>query len=73
MAIIVQPKTQAELNQLVSVLHSTGRPINFTKNIRVGAYFHTWEYVRHCNVHDHNVTGCAIIPVNELYAILNRV
>ena len=72
MAIIVQPKTHAELNQLVSILNSTNRRLRGAEYMKVGGYFHTWKRFNCCDVHDFNVTGDVLTPVNELYAVLNQ-
>ena len=77
MAIIVTPRTDAECNQLRSVLHSRGRNLSFTDErdavIKVGRSVITWggddtEY----GVRDTSDSIIALladehVPVNALY------
>lgn len=71
MVIVVQPKTQAELNQLISILDSKG--VSFQWKGNFGDYFHIFP--KHLNVVNphpkHVLSQYPITPVNELYAKLN--
>lgn len=70
MAIVVQPKTQAELNQLISVLSSKGKKLDWSGGI--GKYYNMWETVKCVHPHDTNIfPEYGLTPVNELYAKLN--
>lgn len=72
MAIIVQPTTQAELNQLVSILGSTNRPMGNEFFWGVGNYYHIFE--KDTLAHNHNaLSHFDVTPVNELYALLNKI
>lgn len=70
MAIVVQPKTQAELNQLTSVLDSKGKHLDWSGGI--GKYYNIWESFKEVHPHDTNLfPEYGLTPVNELYAKLN--
>lgn len=77
MAIIVTPRTDAECNQLRSVLHSRGRNLSFTGEseavIKVGRSVITWggddtQYaVRDTSDSIIALLGDEHVPVNALY------
>ena len=77
MAIIVTPRTDAECNQLRSVLHSRGRNLSFTDErdavIKVGRSVITWggadaSYaVRDTSDRLIAIVGDEHVPVNALY------
>ena len=76
MAIIVTPRTEAECNQLRSVLHSRGRNLRSTcewqSAIKVGRSVITWHTGAEYAVRDTSDSVIAMIadehvPVNALY------
>lgn len=75
MAIIVTPRTDAECNQLRSVLHSRGRNLSFTCEsesvIKVGRSVITWHSDTQYAVRDTSdsiiaLLGDEYVPVNAL-------
>ena len=76
MAIIVTPRTEAECNQLRSVLHSRGRNLHGTcewqSAIKVGRSVITWHSGPEYAVRDTSdsiiaIVGDEHVPVNALY------
>lgn len=76
MAIIVTPRTEAECNQLLSVLHSRGRNLFSTCKsesvIKVGRSVITWRRGPEYAVRDKSdsviaMVGDEHVPVNALY------
>lgn len=75
MAIIVTPRTEAECNQLRSVLHSRGRNLVGTCEwpaIKVGRSVITWHSGAEYAVQDTSASIIAMVadeyvPVNALY------
>ena len=76
MAIIVTPRTEAECNQLRSVLHSRGRTLFSTiereSAIKVGRSVITWDCYTNYAVRDTSdhliaIVGDEHVPVNALY------
>lgn len=76
MAIIVTPRTEAECNQLRSVLHSRGRNLHGTcewqSAIKVGRSVITWDTGTEYAVRDTSDSIIAMVadehvPVNALY------
>ena len=73
---VIVPRSQAECNQLVSIMHSTGR-VNTSRSskatIRVGVPMMCFLNLRHYHPEAHN-TANLINPVylqaNELYSLL---
>ena len=72
---VITPRSEAECNQLVSIMHSTGRTVSkyFPQPIRVGVPMMCFLNLRHYHPEVHN-TGDLINPVylqaNELYDVL---
>jgi len=72
---VITPRSEAECNQLVSIMHSTGRTVSkyFTQPIRVGVPMVCFKNLREYHPAVRN-TSNLINPVhlqaNELYSLL---
>ena len=72
---VITPRSQAECNQLVSIMHSTGRTVSelWQNPIRVGVPMMCFLNLRwyHTDVHDtSNLINPVYLQVNELYSLL---
>ena len=67
------PKTNAELNQVVSILHSSGYDYVFKYNGAVGRRITVWFNIRCALLNTGEAFNHPEIRPNELYAIIHKV
>ena len=72
---VIVPRSEAECNQLASIMHSTGRTVSkyFTQPIRVGVPMMCFRNLReyHPAVSDtSNLIKPVYLQANELYSVL---
>ena len=72
---VITPRSEAECNQLVSIMHSTRRVLStgFPQPIRVGVPMMCFLNLRHYFPKVHNTANLinpVYLQVNELYAVL---
>ena len=72
-AAYIIPKTNAELNQVVSILHSSGYDETFKYNGAVGRKITIWFNVRCAHLHTVASFDHPEIRPNELYALIHKV
>lgn len=72
---VITPRSEAECNQLASIMHSTGRVLSsgFPQPIRVGVPMMCFLNLRHYHPEVHNTTNLinpVYLQANQLYAVL---
>lgn len=67
------PKTNAELNQVVSILHGSGYDGVFDHNGAVGQKIYVWFNIKHAHLKAYNDYAMPEIRPNELYALIHKV
>lgn len=73
MAAYLIPKTNAELNQIVSVLHSSGYTGVSDYNGAVGQKIYVWFNIKHAHLKAFEDLDEPEIQPNELYALIHKV